>query len=398
MGNENEVVYLYLDDIIPNRFQPREVFEDQALKELALSIKEHGVIQPIIVRRIGSKYEIIAGERRYKASTMVGLTKIPAIVKNMDDKESSKVALIENLQRKDLTPIEEARTYQKILDLDDLTQEDLAKTMGKSQSAVSNKLRLLSLPEEVQEALLHEEISERHARSLLNLSDPQKQVELLRRVISSRMTVRELDKEIKALQITSTPIIPNSVVSPTPVMIEKPNMIEKKQENVEFLGGINPMLKPISALESKTENVNKATNNIFMNSSDPQKNSMPDSKYPSILEPNVSPVKPQEELMGGGILSNSSQPMINESEIKIENLMSPIKSEGPGVVQDTIEILDIDSKESKPKIIPMKPKFNTAVNNVKNLAKQLTTEGYKVDIKEEDGSEYYQIIFKINKQ
>ena len=167
MDNNSEVVYLYLDDIIPNRFQPREVFDDQALKELAVSIKEHGVIQPIIVRKVENKYEIIAGERRYKASTMAGLTKIPAIVKNLDDKESSKVALIENLQRKDLTPIEEARTYQKILELDDMTQEQLAATMGKTQSSVSNKLRLLELPEEIQEALLKEKISERHARSLL---------------------------------------------------------------------------------------------------------------------------------------------------------------------------------------------------------------------------------------
>ena len=194
---KDEVVYLYLDDIIPNRFQPREVFEERALKELAVSIKEHGVIQPIIVRNVNGKYEIIAGERRYKASAMAGLTKIPAIIRNLDDKESSKVALLENLQRRNLNPIEEARTYQKILELDALTQEELAKTMGKSQSAVSNKLRLLSLTDEVQDALLHEQISERHARSLLNVEDPQKQVELLNKVISTRMTVRELDEEIK---------------------------------------------------------------------------------------------------------------------------------------------------------------------------------------------------------
>ena len=121
-NNENEIVYLYLDDIIPNRFQPRQVFDEKALKELAVSIKEHGVIQPIIVRNIGNKYEIIAGERRYKASALAGLTKIPAIVRNLDDKESSKVALLENLQRKNLNPIEEARTYQKILELDQMTQ------------------------------------------------------------------------------------------------------------------------------------------------------------------------------------------------------------------------------------------------------------------------------------
>ena len=201
MDNNSEVVYLYLDDIIPNRFQPREVFDDQALKELAVSIREHGVIQPIIVRKVDNKYEIIAGERRYKASTMAGLTKIPAIIKNLDDKESSKVALIENLQRRDLTPIEEARTYQKILELEDnMTQEELAATMGKTQSSVSNKLRLLSLPEEVQDALLKEKISERHARSLLNVEDKNEQINLLNRIIEEKMTVREVEKEIKILK------------------------------------------------------------------------------------------------------------------------------------------------------------------------------------------------------
>lgn len=196
----NEVVYLYLDDIIPNRFQPREVFDDQALKELAISIKEHGVIQPIIVRKVENKYEIIAGERRYKASTMAGLTKIPAIIKNLDDKESSKVALIENLQRRDLTPIEEARTYQKILELEDgMTQEQLAHTMGKTQSVVSNKLRLLALPDEVQDALLKEKISERHARSLLNILNKNDQIKMLDKIIAEKMTVRELDKEIKEM-------------------------------------------------------------------------------------------------------------------------------------------------------------------------------------------------------
>ena len=140
---KDEIVYLYLDDIIPNRFQPREVFDERALKELAVSIKEHGVIQPIIVRNVNGKYEIIAGERRYKASAMAGLTKIPAIIRNLDDKESSKVALLENLQRRNLNPIEEARTYQKILEIDQMTQEELAKTMGKSQSALTNLFRRL---------------------------------------------------------------------------------------------------------------------------------------------------------------------------------------------------------------------------------------------------------------
>src|SRR5574344_1522834 len=196
-NHSQEVVYLYLDDIIPNRFQPREIFDERPLKELAVSIKEHGVIQPIIVRKVNDKYEIIAGERRYKASALAGLTKIPAIIRNLDDKETSKVALLENLQRKNLNPLEEARTYQKILEIDEMTQEELAKTRGKSQSAVSNKLRLLSLCDEVQQALLKEEISERHARALLSVEDIEEQKKLLKEIIENKMTVRQLEAKIK---------------------------------------------------------------------------------------------------------------------------------------------------------------------------------------------------------
>ena len=196
---ENKIVYLRLDDILPNRFQPREVFDEEGLEELADSIKEHGVIQPIIVRQVGNKYELIAGERRSKASALAGLTTIPAIIKNMDDKESAKVSLLENLQRKDLSAIEEARTYKRILELDNMTQEDLAKTMGKSQPMVANKLRLLALPEEVQDALIKNQISERHARSLLNIKDKPTQLMLLDRIKKERLTVRELDAEIKKI-------------------------------------------------------------------------------------------------------------------------------------------------------------------------------------------------------
>ena len=222
---KDEVVQIPLDDIIPNRFQPREVFDERALKELAVSIKEHGVIQPIIVRSVNGKYEIIAGERRYKASALAGLTKIPAIVRDLDDKESSKVALLENLQRKNLNPIEEAKTYQKILELDEMTQEELAKTMGKSQSAVANKVRLLSLPEEIQQALLKEEISERHARALLNLNDPEEQKAMMKKVIDNKMSVRSLEDEIKSktkqdepeegVVASSTAFVNDNPLSPT---------------------------------------------------------------------------------------------------------------------------------------------------------------------------------------
>lgn len=150
---------------------------------------------------------------------MAGLTKIPAIIRNLDDKESSKVALLENLQRKNLNPIEEARTYQKILEIDQMTQEELAKTMGKSQSAVANKLRLLSLPDAIQNALLKEQISERHARALINVPDTKKQKDLLKKIIDNKMSVRAVEEEIKKLYPKDTkngndvPLMPQDQVA-----------------------------------------------------------------------------------------------------------------------------------------------------------------------------------------
>lgn len=196
--DDRKVVELPLDDILPNRFQPRITFNEDAINELAESIKEHGVIQPIVVRKINDKYEIIAGERRYKASTMAGKSTIPAIVTDLNDKESAEIALIENVQREDLTAIEEAVSYKKILDMGYLTQEELSGKLGKKQSTISNKLRLLNLDEEVQEALLEKKISERHARSLLKLNSKD-QRKMLNRIITERLTVRKTDTEIEKI-------------------------------------------------------------------------------------------------------------------------------------------------------------------------------------------------------
>lgn len=198
MNEERKVVQLNVDDILPNRFQPRIKFNEDAILELSESIKEHGVIQPIVVRQIDDKYEIIAGERRYKASLMAGKQTIPAIITDLNDRDSAEVALIENVQRKDLTPIEEAVSYKKILDMGYLTQEALADKLGKTQSTIANKLRLLNLDEDVQEALLEEQISERHARSLLRLPIDM-QAEVAHKIIQDRMTVRKTDEYIKKI-------------------------------------------------------------------------------------------------------------------------------------------------------------------------------------------------------
>lgn len=235
MNLESEVLQVNLDDIIPNRFQPRIAFDETGLKELADSIKEHGIIQPLVLRKLGNKYEIIAGERRYKAATIAGLVTVPAIISNIDDNKSAEVALVENIQRRDLTPIEEAKSYKSLLDKGYLTQEQLAKKMGISQPAIANKLRLLNLDEEIQQALLTEKISERHARSLLQVTDKTKQKELLNRIINERLTVRDLDQEIKKILETNddngtiplvslTPSIDEIKTSAQDINIDKPSI------------------------------------------------------------------------------------------------------------------------------------------------------------------------------
>ena len=195
-NNQKTVVELDIADVLPNRFQPRIKFDENSINELALSIKKYGVIQPIVVRKIGDKYEIIAGERRYKASVVAGKQTIPAIICEMNDKDSVEIALIENVQREDLTPIEKAISYKKILDMGYVNQEELAQKVGKSQSSIANTLRLLNLSDEVQEALLENKISERHARSLLKIKDNDEQVKMLNRIINERLTVRKTDEEI----------------------------------------------------------------------------------------------------------------------------------------------------------------------------------------------------------
>lgn len=197
MNLGKEILNIKIDDVIPNRFQPRLTFNEDELNELTASIKQHGIIQPLVLRKIGDKYEIIAGERRFKAAVKAGLREIPAIITELDDKESAEVAVVENIQRKQLSALEEAKSYKRLLDLGQLTQDQLAIRMGKSQSNVANKLRLLNLGEDVQQALLTNKISERHARSLLQLKDFNEQSKMLNNIINDRLTVKQTDDLIK---------------------------------------------------------------------------------------------------------------------------------------------------------------------------------------------------------
>jgi len=204
MGSKEEIKKIPIHQIVPNRFQPRTVFDDEKIEELSRTIHIHGIIQPIVVREYeADKFEIIAGERRWRAMKKLEWEEVPAIIKNMSDTETASVALIENLQREELSPIEEAIAYGKLLELHNLTQEALAQRLGKGQSTVANKLRLLKLPEEIQAALLNKQISERHARSMIPLKEKEKQLQLLEEIIEKSLNVKQTeDRVTKMLEQT----------------------------------------------------------------------------------------------------------------------------------------------------------------------------------------------------
>ncbi|MCA0151314.1 MULTISPECIES: nucleoid occlusion protein [Rossellomorea] len=203
--DRDEVRKIQVSQIIPNRFQPRTVFNDEKIEELSRTIHTHGIIQPIVVRQYDDdQFEIIAGERRYRAVQKLGWETVPAIVKNLNDTETASVALIENLQREELSPIEEAIAYGKLLELHDLTQEALAQRLGKGQSTVANKLRLLKLPEEIQSALLDKQITERHARALIPLKNAEKQIQLLQEIIEKSLNVKQTEDRVVKMQEGTT--------------------------------------------------------------------------------------------------------------------------------------------------------------------------------------------------
>lgn len=193
-----DVIQLEMSKIVPNKYQPRKKFDEEKIAELAQTLKTHGMIQPIVVRKKSDdEYELIAGERRFRAAQQLEWETIPTIVRELSDTETASIALIENIQRENLSVIEEAQAYVQLLEMHELTQEALAQRLGKSQSTIANRIRLLSLPTEVQDAIIDKQISERHARALLKLPDEAEQLKFLSLIIERGLTVRETDELVK---------------------------------------------------------------------------------------------------------------------------------------------------------------------------------------------------------
>ncbi|MDD4801873.1 MAG: nucleoid occlusion protein [Syntrophomonas sp.] len=204
-GNKEKLIELPLEEILRNPFQPRQEFNHMELKELAKSIQMYGIIQPVIVRKIRNGYQLIAGERRYRACRMIGKTTISAVVREMSDEKAAAVSLIENLQRKELNYFEEADAYARLLSEFGMTQDELAQRIGKSQSAIANKIRLLRLDDEVRLMIEPDSLSERHARALLKLNSVETQKEVLRAVYERELSVKETEDMVENLRHNNIP-------------------------------------------------------------------------------------------------------------------------------------------------------------------------------------------------
>ena len=434
MNGNKEIVYIRVDEILPNRFQPRLTFNEEEIKDLAESIKMHGVIQPLVLRKLGDKYEIIAGERRYKASTLAGLQTVPAIIVDMDDKESAEVALVENLQRKDLTAIEEAQSYKKILDMGYLTQEELATRMGVSQPNIANKLRLLNLAIPVKEALLANKISERHARSLLNITDSNSQIAMLNRIINERLTVRQTDDEINKLLGRSTfgderplDVNINEVKETSQNLINehKPSDLDlllKSQDDIKQEETPVVDVTPV-VTEEPTPAIDNINSNIFENPLETapviEENKL-ESLDNNITGVNEMPINPfmNDEFTD---FSKPYVPEIPSNEIEV-----PQMNEAPTVNKEPeLDIMDLYEKvpdyaaetpvmpaepsapvESTP-VMPAAPEEEAEEDSGSNVLKAISTTrdavtslknmGYTVDTEEFDFNDTYQIIIKIKK-
>lgn len=197
VGMQNEVSYIATELIIPNLYQPRKYFDEQAIEDLAQSIKTYGIIQPLSVRKMGDRYELVAGERRLRAAKHAGLTDVPVIVIDITDKESAAIALLENIQREDLNFIEEAEAYYNLIQDHSYTQEQLSEVIGKKQSTIANKLRILKLSNNVRTLLLDNKLTERHARALLKLPNEKTQIKILNQVIKKVLNVKNTEELIE---------------------------------------------------------------------------------------------------------------------------------------------------------------------------------------------------------
>lgn len=373
MQNDTSITMLNTSLIVPNKYQPRKIFDETELTKLAESIKIYGIINPILVRKKEDKYEIIAGERRFRATKMLGLTEIPAIIKNADEQQMAELALIENIQRKELSPIEEAKSYEEIMKIGNQTQQSLAQKLGKSQSAIANKIRLLSLPQEVQDALSHKKISERHARSLLTIEDKNRQLEILNKIINEKLTVKETDQIINSKEMGEEEIknaIDELIKSLNITDDSETNKKEEKEDDNMMNGNFFP----------NYDNNNNSNNNASLNMMNMQSINQqqpqpePEMVMPTLNQPQQSPMEQQPVNMQSfvnptlGVPQQPIEPNMPTQMPQIDSIQMPLEptNNSPLPFQTPINEIQMQSEPIATQTLPeqtpitqITPLFNT---------------------------------------
>lgn len=401
---KEKIYYIPIEDIIPNRFQPRLAFDEKELNELANSIIKYGVIQPIVLRNIGDKYEIIAGERRYKASCLAGLKKVPAIINNTDDNTSAEIALLENLQRKNLSVIEEAQSYKKLMDRG-FTQEEIASKLGVSQSSIANKMRLLNLPKDVQNALLYNKISERHARSLLSLPDADMQRNLLNKIISEKLTVKQTEEEISAI------LNRNKEQEPLPEDIQRFLKIEPKTESKEALLGDKQVeeyldikvpevvkIEPEAKATMTEYTDNTEIINPFQQTNGSNVNVMPTSFDKEAYSYAIDNSKDLSPVVEESSVPNTSTSVVNPTNNIQNNSVNSVSVNTPNTIQyeeepEEVEKIDKDSLLEEDGSVNLP----NVINKVRDFINSLDEVSDLITTSELDLTDTYQIIIEIDK-
>lgn len=401
---KEKIYYIPIEDIIPNRFQPRLAFDEKELNELANSIIKYGVIQPIVLRNIGDKYEIIAGERRYKASCLAGLKKVPAIINNTDDNTSAEIALLENLQRKNLSVIEEAQSYKKLMDRG-FTQEEIASKLGVSQSSIANKMRLLNLPKDVQNALLYNKISERHARSLLSLPDADMQRNLLNKIISEKLTVKQTEEEISAI------LNRNKEQEPLPEDIQRFLKIEPKTESKEALLGDKQVeeyldikvpevvkIEPEAKATMTEYTDNTEIINPFQQTNGSNVNVMPTSFDKEAYSYAIDNSKDLSPVVEESSVPNTSTSVVNPTNNIQNNSVNNVSVNTPNTIQyeeepEEVEKIDKDSLFEEDGSVNLP----NVINKVRDFINSLDEVSDLITTSELDLTDTYQIIIEIDK-
>ena len=394
MNEEKRIENVPIHKIIPNIYQPRIKFDDKSINELSKSIKEHGIIQPLILRKLGTSYEIIDGERRYKAAKKINLNNVPAIILDIDDKEAAELILTENMQKQLLTPIEEANAYQQIMLLNKFSIEELSQKLGKEQKNIENKLKLLTLAPTIQEALLNNKISEGHARVLVKVKEKEKQLQLFNKVIKERIPVKVLEDMI------------NKELNKKFEEKKKEETIEKKDEiNLNELNKKDFLnTKKESKREEKEMNNNQLNFNQYNNLLKEQpKQEMVTNEQPQPIIGNTVIEPKQNEFFP----SLEEQPL--NLEVPVNN--QPDFSLPTEMPQFEVPAMEVQEAEQAP-MAPMmetpqvfeQPQQQTvvtdvmpAVNIIRNLIPLLENSGYRITMEELDNLNEYQVVLKVQK-